>query len=177
MRMSNIIGPVGTHKLRGGGIWENRDAIQRQLYVCRKKTPMKTSATTRPSQSPSSHTHHTSTSDSCPCCGTSNPLPLPDSLEQGSYIGRLPPMSKSWNPKAYLETIPDGIYRLLFMNNNQLPMYGHLLCKPVSETAAEDGEWDGEILKRVCAASGPTRILERREQERWGAQWGTVILG
>ena len=176
MRMSQMV-MAGTHKHRGGGTWANRDSIQRQLYVCKKKTHRKASPTAGPSRISSSNAHSLATEPFCPCCGTSTPLPLPDSLEQGPYIGRLPPMSKSWDPKAYLETIPDGIYRLIFMNNNQLPMIGHLLCKPVSERAAEDGEWDGEILRRVCAASGPTRILEKGEQERWGVRWGTVILG
>ena len=184
MMMSKVV-IGGTHKLRGGGIWENRDAVQRQLYVCKKKE--KNAKKAKPGSSlrslfrkashkEQSHNHTLDDTSTCPCCGKENPVPIPDSLEQGSYIGRLPPISTSWNPQAYLEAIPDGIYRLLWMNNNQLPMFGHLLCKPVSEKASRNGEWNGEILQRVCGVSGPTKILERGEQERWGVEWGTVVL-
>jgi hypothetical protein len=164
----------GTKKTRGGSLWQNRDPIQRKLYVCRKII------NEAEEEILTNHSRNTGEA-SCPCCNRDNtltPNPFPPGLEQGPYLGRLPAFSKSWYPEGYLESIPDGVYKLLWMNNNQLPMFGHLLCKPVSASASKDGSnWDGEILQRVSGVLGPTDILEREQQEKYGAEWGTHILG
>jgi Heterokaryon incompatibility protein (HET) len=182
---------AGTKKTRGGGVWENRDHIQRKLYVCRNQNLKRadTSPTaTREEQHPnvaggagSRHDSAMDDSSTCPCCGiASTPDALPDGLELGPYIGRLPPLSTSWNPAEYIATIPDGVYRLLWMNNNQLPMFGHLLCKPASTSASatrDAGNWDAEILQRVSGVVGPTGILHRQDQEKYAAEWGVFVLG
>ena len=174
MMMSNII-IAGTHKLRGGGMWENRDPVQRQVYVCKEK--FKDEAHQRKGEALHGHDSGIEESSTCPCCGKdSSPAPLPENLELGPYLGRLPPLSSCWNGREYMQTVPDGIYRLLWMNNNQLPMFGHLLCKPVSKSAPADGDWDAEILQRVCGVVGPTDILRREMQEKYAAEWGTFIL-
>lgn len=189
IRMSKVV-IAGTKKTRGGGVWENRDHIQRNLYACKKK-PRKPVSASEPdrknlktSDDEEAHPHdHEAGGDSCPCCGRdSRPAPLPESLELGAYLGRIPPSSSSWNVWEYMHTIPDGIYRLLWMNNNQLPMFGHLLCKPLLEdpalsTGDRDGDWDGVILQRVSGVVGPTDILIREQQELYAAEWGIHILG
>ncbi|KAL8685695.1 MAG: hypothetical protein Q9218_007596 [Villophora microphyllina] len=116
----------------------------------------------------------------------------PQSLEQGVYIGRLPLPLGYWGDRdideymapsgfrdmhEYMAAVPDGIYRLLWMNNKHLPMWGHLLCKPASASASVDGNWEGEILQRVSAAIGPTDILSRAQQKKFAAKWELVILG
>ena len=77
----------------------------------------------------------------------------------------------------HLAAIPDGVYRFLWMNNNQIPTFQHLLCRPVSSSASKDGKWDGEILERVSGAMGPTDILEKAQQEKFAAEWKLHILG
>jgi Heterokaryon incompatibility protein (HET) len=185
---------AGTKKTRGGGVWETRDHIQRKLYVCRKKKKRDdsfppTATTVEQNQDNAAgkgeYSHDSAMEDpsTCPCCGKdSTPAALPASLELGPYIGRLPPLSTSWNPAEYIATIPDGVYRLLWMNNNQLPMFGHLLCKPVSTSTSpstdDAGNYRGaEILQRVSGVVGPTSILQREDQERYAAEWGVFVLG
>ncbi|KAJ3519250.1 hypothetical protein NM208_g14198 [Fusarium decemcellulare] len=136
---------------------------RRQVYACRKRKTLGAGPEATPQDSPSSDV------------GESRiPRPLPRSLEQGPYLGYLPPT------KTYEEllAIRDGVYRLLFMNNNQLPMWGHLLCKPKSSSALEDGSnWDGQILERVSCVTGPANILERAQQNKYGTEWGIHVLG
>ncbi|KAF4467670.1 ankyrin unc44 [Fusarium albosuccineum] len=96
---------------------------RREVYACRRK-----SLGTEP-ETTSQDVPGTDVGES------SIPRPLPRSLQQGPYLSYLPPT------RTYEEllAIRDGVYRLLFMNNNQLPMWGHLLCKPKSSSALEDG--------------------------------------
>jgi hypothetical protein len=145
------------------------------LYACKAKEQEEEGPTEE-----ERHIHETETEDGiCPCCGKNTTLP--DDLTVGPYLGRLPPLSTSWDQAEYLDSIPDGVYRLLWMNNNQLPMFGHLLCKPASEPASEPSlnylDWDGEILQRVSGVVGPIDILEKEKQEKYYAKWGTFILG
>ena len=186
IRMSNVI-MAGTKKTRGDGVWSNQDPVQRKVYACRRKIDR----TDPPSKKDSSIDPDTAVAEEagaqgsllenplpCPCCGKlPAPIALPEGFEQGPYLGRLPPLSTAWDAKGYLDAVPDGVYRLLWMNNNQLPMFGHLLCKPVSESASSDGNWDGEILQRVSGVVGPPDILQREQQERYAAEWGIHILG
>ena len=194
--MSNVV-KAGTKKTRGGGIWENQDHVQRKLYACKKQQSTRLNPSGKPDEKQTSktghshdeaHSHGSATADNsnCPCCGRdSTPADLPNGLVLGPYLGRLPPFSTSWNVPEYLGTIPDGIYCLLWMNNNQLPMFGHLLCKPLlavggSSVAALENDrwnWNDVILQRVSAVVGPTDILEKKQQERYGAEWGVCILG
>lgn len=190
IRMSRGV-MAGTKKTRGGGMWENKDHIQRKIYACKKQPPTSQAPSSRPAQQGSNmahndetHSHGSATADTsnCPHCGCdSTPAALPDGLVLGPYLGRLPPLSTSWNAGEYIHTIPDGIYRLLWMNNNQLPMFGHLLCKPLLESVPAPGSWDGNydgvVLQRVSAVVGPTDILRRGQQELYGAEWGVHILG
>lgn len=187
--MSNVV-IAGTKKTRGGGMWENQDHVQRKLYAC-KKQPTTHDSSRKPEKPNSNPVHnneahpHGSTAEdtsNCPCCGRdSTPAALPNGLVLGPYLGRLPPLSTSWDAGEYMSTVPDGIYRLLWMNNNQLPMFGHLLCKPARESVPASDGWDGNcddvILQRVSAAVGPTDILSRAQQELYGAEWGVHIVG
>lgn len=59
----------------------------------------------------------------------------------------------------------DGIYRLLLMNDNQLPILGHLLCKPLLSSAL------------ISAAVGPTNVLSRGQQELYRVERGIHVLG
>jgi hypothetical protein len=177
--MSNTIS-AGTKMSRAGAMSSNKDILQRKVFACqpaqRKDADGKEEQTTDTAQHPP-HDEDVEES-SCPCCGKdTTPDPLPPNLELGTYLGRLPPLSNSWDAREYMETVPDGVYKLLWMNNNQLPMFGHLLCKPVSEEASNDGNWDGEILQRVSGVVGPTNILDPKHQKDYAAEWGTFILG
>ena len=194
---------VGTKRTRGGGIRENRDTIQRNLYVCQMKKLTDSSdepdgdrhRSGPPLEEPQPELHlpnhphpllpnTTATApepdlgfslqeaecSNCPHCGKdTTPAPLDPGLELGPYFGHLPPISTSWSPEEYLEAVPDGTYTVLWMNNNQLPMWGHILCR-----ASTQG--DG-ILERVCVVMGPTEILAREGQLRWGAEWECFVLG
>ncbi|KAI4188455.1 MAG: hypothetical protein L6R41_002134 [Letrouitia leprolyta] len=103
---------------------------------------------------------------------------LPWAYERGPRIASLPQNTPCRNLGEDMAAIPDGIYRLLWMNNNQQPINGHLLCKPASGVTPESDEWEGEILQRVCAVRGPMiNILCTHRQEEFAARWGLVILG
>jgi hypothetical protein len=154
------------------------NTIERGVYAClrKKAADSEPGATSRQSQE--------TEMESCPSCGAEACVkPLPDGLEKGPCIGRLPQNHGPWiwtsdHQLERAESIPDGVYKLLWMNNNQLPMFGHLLCKPMSKSALEDvSAWDGEILQRVTGMMGPINILERQQQEKYGVEWGIHILG
>lgn len=102
---------------------------------------------------------------------------LPRAYERGEQIGSLPQNTPYRNLGEDMRAIPDDVYRLLWMNNNQAPTLGHLLCKPASGTIPDHDNWEGVILERVCAVRGPRHILCRHRQEEFAASWGLVILG
>lgn len=77
---------------------------------------------------------------------------LPPSIAQDLGLGDLLPPAEHLISPDHTATIPDGIYRFLWMNNNQIPTFQHLLCRPVSSSASNDGKWDGEILQRISGA-------------------------
>jgi len=177
--MSNTI-TAGTKKHRAGGMWSNKDILQRKVYACRRTKHKERNGKQNETMETLHHYRPNGYAEesSCPCCGKdTTPDPLPLGLEIGAYLGRLPPLSKCWDAQGYMKAIPDGVYKLLWMNNNQLPMFGHLLCKPVSKGATSDGDWDGQILQRVSGVVGPPSILDRKNQEEYAAEWGTFILG
>ncbi|KAJ9652466.1 hypothetical protein H2198_008289 [Neophaeococcomyces mojaviensis] len=177
--MSNTI-MAGTKMHRAGGISSNKDLMQRKVYACRTVERKERDGKQNKTVEILHHPHHDGNVEqsSCPHCDKdTTPDLLPPGLELGAYLGRLPPLSKCWDAQEYMETVPDGIYKLLWMNNNQLPMFGHLLCKPVSEEATSDGDWNGQILQRVSGVVGPTSILDRKHQKEYAAEWGTFILG
>ena len=184
-------GKAGTKKPRGGSVWKQPVRMQRKLYAC-----MKHISNQDPSSKPSlenlvaSHTDEAHIQTSAPADPPVLPrseedistVTLPQGLVLGPFLGRLPNYD-SWDDGEDIKSAPDGIYRLLWMNNNQLPMLGHLLCKPLRSSASDgqNGGWDGRcenvILQRVSAAMGPTNVLSRRQQELYGVEWGVHILG
>ena len=159
----------GTKKTRGESLWSNRhEKYKRSLYVVRDKREAESSNNSALVE------HVEDDEEPCPCCGkVEKPFQLPPDKEQGAYTGHIPPFGKSYNPKEYREIIPDGIYRLLYMNNNQLPMWGHLL---VRDELDADGNPTG-VFERVCGATGPPYILRKDEQERYGAEWQICVMG
>lgn len=152
----------GTKRHRRNGVNSNRDIIQRNLYICTK------------AQDEGTHSS-----------GNRRPRAEDRILAmlkmrqaqrtRGPYFGRLPPLSKAWDVNEYMEAVPDGRYTVLWMNNNQLPMFGHLLCRP-STSSSGRGYGDG-VLERVCGVLGPTEILSKQAQEKWKAKWGCHVLG
>jgi hypothetical protein len=79
--------------------------------------------------------------------------------------------------KQHMDAVPDGTYLMLWMNNNQLPMLGHLLCRPVDTSSWNDPRhWDEQVLRRVAGVVGPTEILTKAKQEKYCATWGTIVL-
>jgi Heterokaryon incompatibility protein (HET) len=173
MRLGGLM-MAGTKKHRRDGIMgENRDDVQRNLYILKKKL--------EGDEPVQKHTHASDDSEdhTCPCCGEDDlPTGAPGGFELGPYAGRLPPFSRSWSPREYHARVPDGVYRLAYMNNNQLPMFGHLLIQPVSRPRRDAGyDWDGEIMERVSGALGPLDIHLWVQQEKYCAKWGTIILG
>lgn len=116
------------------------------------------------------------------CSGQVCSEPLPEGLKLGLGLGSPPHSGGSpWIDKSSFREdvdVPDGVYKLLWMNNNQLPNMGHLLCRPASRDVAVDGsDWEGEVLQRVTSFMGPTGILEREKQEALRATWGVHVLG
>lgn len=115
MMLSNMT-MVGTKRTRGNVILENNDHIQRNLYVCKK--PLDGA-----NHNVSQETDFEGPSDCFSCGKDFTPVAVPEGLELGPYVGRLPPLPTAWDRREYLGTVPDGVYRLLWMNNNQLPMF------------------------------------------------------
>ena len=101
----------------------------------------------------------------------------PWAYERGPKISSLPQHTPYRNLGEDIAAIPDGVYRLLWMNNNQTSMHGHLLCKSTSPSRLKSDEWSGEILQRVCAVRGPMEISCRHQQEEYAAKWELVVLG
>lgn len=187
---------AGTKNARGGSMWESQNRIQRKLYACKKQPTRQDPSRKAEQQNPNTahndeaHPDAFATADPShwPHDDPDSPTTaaLPKGLVLGPFLGRLP---DSWDTREYVKSVPDGIYRLLWMNNNQLPMLGHLLCKPLlgsgsasasahaSASEGWDGNCDNVILQRVSAAMGPTNVLSRGQQERYGVEWGVHILG
>jgi hypothetical protein len=149
--MSQVI-MGGTHTLRGHGEWRSREPEHQKLYALEQHG---------------------------------------DNFVLGAYLGFLAQKKKpvqrmvqigtteyytSGFEMQYESTIADGFYVLLWMNNNQLPMFGHLLCTPALSQGRVVHNWDQYILHRVAGIVGPTDILETQKQKKYAARWGTWIL-
>lgn len=147
----------GTHMKRGNNIWQSREIEHQKVYALQ----------------------HVGGND----------------FELGSYLGFLPQkkqLTQRFIPGvpdptvfgiapiyewAYDFTIADGFYVLLWMNNNQLPMFGHILCRPVDIGNAPFSEfWDKCILQRIAGIVGASDFLQGARQEEYAAKWGTYIL-
>jgi hypothetical protein len=153
------------------GAWPNRE-----LFACRTKA--KGGRTPIPPRPPilTPETRHDAAVQALEIL-KGPPFVLPDHLEEMAFVGTLPLPHTAEAAIMGLHDVPDGLYVLLWMNNNQLPNMGHLLCKPATDSVANDVDWDGSILRRVTACIGPTKILQEATQKKFGAEWRTIVLG
>jgi hypothetical protein len=153
------------------GAWPNRE-----LFACRRKAKMKSSSIPAPSPKLTPETGHAAAVQALEIL-KGPPFVLPHHLEQTAFVGTLPLPHTAEAAVMGLHDVPDGLYVLLWMNNNQLPNMGHLLCKPATDPLTNDGDWGGGILRRVAACIGPTKILLEETQKKFCAEWRTIVLG
>ena len=145
---------AGTVTMRPEGVWEqSRGLIKRNLYACQKRTPTKGDINdhkTATKMSPPQHHHQHTTVPSDPSSAnrpdheppSKDPLnPSIQDIEEtlnisvGPYIGYIPVPSIyqgafhecDTTMQALMHGAPDGIYTLLWMNNNVVPMMGGIL--------------------------------------------------
>ena len=161
------------------GVLEDRRKIRRSLYVCRENPAISSlvqAERENPLQDEPEISDTTSAGKSTDR-GEESMVELPPNLQQEIELGPLIPNPELVNYPDHIAAIPDGVYRFLWMNNNQIPTFQHLLCRPVFSSESKDGKWDDEILERVSGAMGPINILEKAQQEKFGATWKLHILG
>ncbi|KAI4209387.1 MAG: hypothetical protein LQ351_007677 [Letrouitia transgressa] len=158
---------------------QNRRTIRRTLYTCREKPSEAGQSREEGGYKPQTKPQLPEPKSVSAFNYTQSAFhtELPPNLEQDLDMGSLLPPAGHLTFLEHAATIPDGVYRFLWMNNNQIPTFQHLLCKPVSPSASNNGKWDGEILQRVSGAMGPISILEKAQQEKFAAEWRLHILG